>query len=273
MCDFSFEKVKPSSVDCLRKMQLNELKGPVQDSIEEGIITYKADFVQILKGKEPIGYACIGTYEYYKDIVLEYFIIVKYRSNAGVIINQLARHYKCKEWYVNTHDFFALPVMLELQLPFEVDAYKFANDESISMDYKFENSVTLEVTKLEELEEVYKLIMQDGFYSGGGIETLIPRIDVEELYSLRVNGKLIGIGFIGVLMRTPDYADIAMIIDKNERHKGYGVLLVKALITRCRLLSITPAAVCDVNNLASRSTLQKAGFYLDGCILVSRFEL
>jgi len=106
MCDFTLEKVKPSCVEHLRKMQLNELKGPVQDFIEEGIITYKADFVRILKEKELIGYACIGTYEYYKDIVLDYFIISKCRNNAGTIIEQLARHYKCKEWFVNTHDFF-----------------------------------------------------------------------------------------------------------------------------------------------------------------------
>lgn len=273
MCHFTFEKVEPSSVDHLRKIQLKELKGPVQDFIEEGIVTYKADFVRILKEKELIGYACIGTYEYYKDIVLEYFIFSKYRSNAGVIIRQLARHYKCKEWFVNTHDFFALPVMLDLRLPFEINAYKFANDESTNVDHEFDSNVLFEVTKFEELEEVYKLIMQDGFYTGGGIETLIPRIEVEELYSLRKNGRLIGIGFIGVLKRTPTYADIAMIIDRNERNKGYGVLIVKALISSCRLLNFTPTAVCDVNNLASRTTLQKAGFYLDGCILLSRFEL
>jgi predicted acetyltransferase len=245
MCDFTFEKVNPYSVEHFREMQLNELKGPVQDSIEEGIITYKADFVRILKEKELIGYACIGTYEYYKDIILDYFIISKYRSNAGTIIEQLARYYKCKEWLVNTHDFFALPVMLDLRLPFEIDAYKFANDESTNVDYEFNSNEKLEVTKLEELEEVYKLIVQDDFYSGGEIETLKPRIEVEELYSLRIDGRLIGIGFIGVLKRTPTYADIAMIIDRNERHKGYGVLIVKALINRCKLLNITPTAVCD----------------------------
>jgi predicted acetyltransferase len=185
----------------------------------------------------------------------------------------LARHYKCKEWFVNTNDYFSLPVMLDLRLPFEINAYKFAIDESTNVNYEFDSNITMDVTKLEELEEVYKLIMQDDFYSGGGIETLKPRIEVEELYSLRIDRRFIGIGFIGVLKRTPTYADIAMIIDRNERHKGYGILIVKALISRCRLLNITPTAVCGVNNLISRTTLQKASFYLDGCILLSRFEL
>ena len=76
--------------------------------------------------------------------------------------------------------------------------------------------MTFKITKLEELKEVYHLIMKDGFYSGGSIETLIPRIKVEELYSLRIDEQLIGVGFIGVLLRTPTYADIAMIINEGK---------------------------------------------------------
>lgn len=79
--------------------------------------------------------------------------------------------------------------------------------------------MTLEITKPEELKEVYQLIIQDGFYTGGSIETLIPRIEVKELYSLREDQKLIGVGFIDVLLRTPTYADIAMIIDEKKAER------------------------------------------------------
>lgn len=271
MCDYIFEKVEPSTLEYLRNMQLNELKGPVQDSFEEGILTYNADFVRISIEKEIIGYVCIGTYSYYNDFILEYYLIRKYRESSGDIIKRLARRYNCKGWFINTHDFFAFPTMLDLRLSYEIDAYKFAIDKSVNWESDFNENVTLKITKQEELEEVYDLIMQDGFYSGGNMETLIPKIKVEELYSLRINESLTGIGFISILLRTPNYADIAMIIDKKERHKGWGVVLVKALINKSRLLDIIPTAVCDVNNPASRKTLQKAGFHLDGCILLAKF--
>ena len=61
MCDFIFETVEPLTLGYLRGIYLNELKGPVQDSIEEGIITYNADFIRIMAEQETIGYACIGT--------------------------------------------------------------------------------------------------------------------------------------------------------------------------------------------------------------------
>jgi len=93
------------------------------------------------------------------------------------------------------------------------------------MEFDFNENVTFKITKMAELKDVYYLVMQDGFYSGGSIETLIPRIKVEELYSLRIGEKLIGVGFISVLLRTPTYADIAMIIDKEERNKGWGFQL------------------------------------------------
>lgn len=58
---------------------------------EEGIITYNADFVKISSRKEAAGYACIGTYDHYKDITLEYYLISKYRANSADVIRQLIK--------------------------------------------------------------------------------------------------------------------------------------------------------------------------------------
>lgn len=179
MRDVCFEKIELSVLEYLRDMQLNELKGPVQDSIEEGIITYNADFIRISIEEETIGYISIGTYSHYKDNILEYYLISKYRAISGDIIELLARHYKCKGWLVNTHDFFAFPIMLDLGLTYGIDAYKFVIDKSVCLEFDFNKNVSFKITKLEELKEVYHLIMQDGFYSGGSIETLIPRIKLK----------------------------------------------------------------------------------------------
>ena len=272
MNDYTFEIVESSSLEYLRNMQINELKGPAQDSTEEGIITYAAKFIKISKFIEVVGYVCIGTNEYYKDIILEYYLISKYRSDSGAILLHIANCNSYNKWLLNTHDFFAFPVMLDLRLPYEIDAYKFKIESSIKVECRFDEKATFEVTKKSEINEIYDLFLQDGFYTGGNIETLIPSINAEIIYSLRIDNRLIGAGFIGVLQRTPAYADIAMIIDQKERKKGWGTLLVKALICRCRELNIIPTAVCDVNNVASRKTLQQSGFHLDGCLLMAKFN-
>jgi RimJ/RimL family protein N-acetyltransferase len=264
-----FNKVDTSELTDLRSKYLNDLKGPVLDAFEESIETYNADFVRIAQGSQTIGYACIGTHGDFNGYILEYYIIGSHRTDAGSIIMKLAAQYHCKGWYVNTHDHFALPVMIGLRLRYEIDAYTFAIDSGA--DWLLEKNITVETTQPTELQEAYALVMQDGFYTGGGIEALASCIQGGEVYSLRTCGRLAGIGFVTAMSRTPAYAEIAMIIDKAERQNGLGVLLVKALIHQSLLPGLIPAAVCDVRNTASRKTLEKAGFYLNGCILAANF--
>lgn len=272
MSDYFFEIVDPTDLQYLRDMQVKELRGTAQDGTEEGIVTYRAHFVRIMKSKEIVGYTCIGTYDFYKDMILEFYLISQYRIDAADIIKQIIKIYKCRQWLVSTHDFFAFPIMLDLQLTYKIDAYKFAIDDSMKIEPKLGSEITIEVTTPEEIYEAYPLIMQDGFYTGGDINSLFPIISANEMYSLRKNDQLIGIGFIGASKRTPSYADIAMIIDRENRRNGYGVLLVSALVAKCRLLNLIPTAVCDVKNLASRKVLQEVGFYLDGCLLLAQVD-
>jgi predicted acetyltransferase len=205
-------------------------------------------------------------------MILEYYLVRKYRADSADIIKQLVKRHKCKQWLVNTQDFFAFPIMLDLQLQYDIDAYKFAIDDAIRIDYELGSEMTIEVTTIDEIKDVYQLIMQDAFYSGGNINSLSPFIAAHEVYSLRKNNKLIGVGFVGQSKRTPSYADIAMIIDRENRCQGYGVLLVQALVDKCRLLKLIPTAVCDVKNLTSRKVLQKVGFNLDGCLLIAQVD-
>jgi len=270
--EIQFEVEKPSTLEDLRNIQIEELKAQVQDYIEEAIVTYKADFVSIAISGKRAGYACIGTYGDFKNIILEYYLIRKYCNFSGIALKSLANKYDCKKWIVNTQDNFSMPLMLDLRFKFETESYIFSTNGNKPKKYKLGNNMSLETTKDTELTETYKLLLQDGFYTGGSIETVAKRIAVNELYSLRIDGKLIGVGFIGILARTPKYADIAMIIDRRHRHKGFGTLLVKALIYESFEKKLIPTALTDVNNKNSRRALQKAGFYIDGYTLLAQVQ-
>lgn len=270
MFEVRFEATGLASLEELRRMQLQNLRGWVQDYIEEGIATYNANCFRITSSGEDMGYACIGTYGSYKDAVLEYFITDEYRSRAGEILSKLVKSFCCRGWFVNTQDSFSLPLLFESGYEFETDGYIFGIDNAKSISCEFGQGYSFEITGNSELEEVYKLIMQDGFYTGGGIETLEPRLPVQELYSLRQDGRLVGVGFASILKRTPQYADVAMIIDRDERHKGLGTLVVKSLVGECRLRGMIPTAVCSAGNKFSKRTLEAAGFHTEGCMLLAR---
>lgn len=56
------------------------------------------------------------------------------------------------------------------------------------------------------------------------------------------------------------YADVFMDVGERWRRQGFGALIVQELKRTARALGQVPAARCSPDNVASRRTLQKAGF-------------
>jgi RimJ/RimL family protein N-acetyltransferase len=91
-------------------------------------------------------------------------------------------------------------------------------------------------------------------------------LDTSADYVLDENGKAIATG--GILYHyNPPYGDIFMAVALTHRRRGLGAFMVQELKRTCHELGKIPAARCNVNNLASRKTLQKAGFVPCGNII------
>lgn len=65
----------------------------------------------------------------------------------------------------------------------------------------------------------------------------------------------------------PPYADLYMDVVEKFRGRGLGTLMVQELKRHCREHGFVPAARCHPSNIASRRTLQRAGFVPCGHIL------
>ena len=63
------------------------------------------------------------------------------------------------------------------------------------------------------------------------------------------------------------YGDIYMEVKEAYRRRGLGAYLVQEIKRVCYEMGSVPGARCNPNNIASRKTLQKAGFVPCGCIL------
>jgi GNAT superfamily N-acetyltransferase len=83
---------------------------------------------------------------------------------------------------------------------------------------------------------------------------------------VEVSGEVAATG--GVLFHyNPPYGDIYMDVDERFRRRGLGTYIVQELKRRCYEAGHIPAARCNAVNLASRQTLQRAGFVPCGYIL------
>ena len=88
---------------------------------------------------------------------------------------------------------------------------------------------------------------------------------------LELDGQLAATG--GILFHyNPPYGDIYMEVREPHRRRGLGSYLVQELKRIAREHNNTPAARCNVTNVPSRRTLQKAGFVPCGHILVGKLE-
>jgi GNAT superfamily N-acetyltransferase len=89
---------------------------------------------------------------------------------------------------------------------------------------------------------------------------------------LEVNGAVVATG--GFMTHyNPPYADVYMEVAEPERRKGYGSYLVQELKRVCYEAGKKPASRCNLDNLASRATLTKAGLLPCGRMLVGEVNL
>jgi len=92
-------------------------------------------------------------------------------------------------------------------------------------------------------------------------------LDPQASHMLEFDGAIAGAG--GILTHyNPPYGDLYMKVAERFRERGIGSFLVQELKRTARGQGLVPAARCRTENIASRRTLQKAGFVPCGHLLV-----
>ncbi len=272
MEDYRFQRAALKDLEPLRRLQTLDLKGQVNDPIEERIELSDPACLGIRRAGEDVGYALLDDKTENRITLLEFYLVPSRRRDARLVLEELVRAFHCGYWFVSSQDSFALPLLLERGWPYELGGYLFSVEKTRLAGGNDAEATGLDRANLDDLEITYRLIMQDGFYTGNGQEAFADRIRNGEIYVLRSEGEPIGVGFVSPLARTPRYADIAMIIDRRHRRQGFAFHLVSRLIQISFDKDLIPTALTSPGNIASRKTLEKCGFHLDGCMLLAKMS-
>ncbi len=124
------------------------------------------------------------------------------------------------------------------------------------------------------------ILFEDGFQTsfypeGAGFRAatssdaaVLRRLELDEDagWVVTLNGEIAGAGGVLYHYNRP-YGDVYMKIAEPFRRLGLGAYLVQELKAVCRTSSSVPSARCNVDNLPSRRTLQKAGFVPCGALI------
>lgn len=107
------------------------------------------------------------------------------------------------------------------------------------------------------------------FFSGQ--DELEQLIKSDALWMALHHSQMVGCGVTYPLGAPFDAVDIGMVISKDRRNCGFGTALVAALADFVESQGLRPICGCAKDNLASRATLEKAGFVSEHRLLRLEF--
>jgi GNAT superfamily N-acetyltransferase len=181
-----------------------------------------------------------------KDIVKEYYLLAEYQGSALQIFRQIIEVSQATKIEAQTND-----LLLTLML---FDCARRIQSDTIL----FHDAIT---TRLECRGGRFRRAT-DADQKRAFAHTTEPVGD----WIIESGGEVAATGGILFHYNVP-YGDIYMEVAEKYRRRGYGSYLVQELKRTCYEMGRVPAARCSVSNLASRATLQRAGFVPCGRIL------
>jgi GNAT superfamily N-acetyltransferase len=136
----------------------------------------------------------------------------------------------------------------------------------VSMLYQYASSIKAD-----------RILFKDTFQTHFNIPGLIfkkedPQADEHpdaRTYTLTINNELLATGGFLLNYNRP-YADLYMEVMETHRRKGLGSFMIQELKRVCYETGNVPAARCNIDNIASQYTLQRAGMSICGFMLVGR---
>jgi GNAT superfamily N-acetyltransferase len=229
-------QVIKTGLDEIRDLRVQFLhEGNIQFTYDKcHLYGWSDDYVFLLNGSK-IGYGAVwglndqGT----RDAIFEFYILPPFRKLVNVFFEAF-----CTACGAHTIECQSNDRLLCNML------YEYARDiyaEAILFEDHYTSSLYMPEVRFGRKEPD-----TDTGYDRGG-------------YCLVLNEEEVASGGFMLNYNMP-YADIYMEVKEQHRQKGYGSLLVQELKKEIYLIGRVPAARCNVNNRASKSTLLKAGF-------------
>ena len=195
-----------------------------------------------------VGYGSIAIGGPWKEhsTVYEFFVLRQHRSHVFEFFEGLLTETNARMIETQSNDAL-LTVML----------HTFAHDVS-SDSILFHDKLT---TSYSPRGALFRRSTDD---DGAAIDR--QQLDTEANWLVAVDGVVAATGDI-LFHYTRPYGDIYMKVAEPFRRQGIGTYLVQELKRMCYESGSLPAARCNPDNLASRNTLQKAGFVPCGHML------
>ncbi len=204
------------------------------------------DSYLISQNDHPVGYGSIaGKKEHAdRDSLFEFYLLPPYRHQASPIFSDLIQLTQVTEITCQTNDTFLCSLTYQFTGNIQAEAYLFSDHH---------------VTNYQLADTAFRKRTDD---------EVIPGYQPDQMgsYILLQEQEIVATGDF-YLHYNPPFADLWMEVKESHRRKGIGTYLLQELKKECYLAGRVPAARCNIDNMASKACLLKAGLQLAGCMI------
>lgn len=175
-----------------------------------------------------------------RDLVQEFYVLPHLRGHASSIFRQLVEESGARRIEVQSNDLLLTLMLYDFAVDIVSDRILFADSLSTCLcipGVVFRSTVESDSSRMFE-----------------------HKVESPGDWLLESDGRIVATGGIATHYNPP-YGDLYMEVDASYRRRGYGSYLIQELKRASYQSGRVPAARCNVTNIASRATLQKAGLF------------
>lgn len=195
----------------------------------------------LTEGNRAVGYASVAVSGPWRDrpTLYEFYVVPECRARAYALFEAALAAARAVAFEVQSND--ALTTTMALTFARDVASERVVFRDQLTTSHELPGASLRALTPADEIRTAIEE------RQGGGE------------WALELHGDVVGKG--GILFHyNPPYGDVYMDVPEQHRRRGIGTYLVQELKRACYELGAIPAARCDTGNVASRRTLQRAGF-------------
>lgn len=189
------------------------------------------------------------------NILVEYYLTASILRNAECIFDKIIADLKVSKVYCKSFDPILLKCCMNNRLTYKIDGLLFRDFINTSTDPMSE----FLIRKAKKGDIPALLQYRDGLYESE--EELSKFVSGENVLMFLLNGELIGCGYLIKIIDNRNFHDIGMWVNSAYRRRGYGERIIAYLKNYCLQNHFIPVCGCGVENVGSRKTLEKNGFF------------
>jgi GNAT superfamily N-acetyltransferase len=240
-----------------RELYMHGLPYSQELNTEENV--WEAQYFKIDFDSDWVGYACIST----NKTLWQFYLLKTAWIHGQEIFRALIDQGYVKAAECISFDYLLMSLCMDFHKTACCSAYVFRDDTDV--DYHLSSIGDIHLRKAKEDDfDILSEISGDFFYN---LEDHIQKEEVMMFYS---GEELLGAGTCKKIFCSLNYYDIGMVVADKHRNKGIGTLIVTQMKKYCYDHELIPVCGCWYLNLASKRTLEKAGFIANHRVI--RFE-